>query len=314
MESLRFEYIVTLISLSFLVVLAWYYLFLMSAQPSMDMMMQNENSMNMSMEAMSDKEMEMGSMSGEVTGMESMLDHEMQMDIDTEGVMSMNSMKMNESVSSINFLMMPMTGQWTVNDFIVMFVMWSIMMFAMMLPSTFIFLNVFRLIRSNMQLTSSPFLEMIVISSTYFLIWIIFSLLACSLQYILHNNGIVDMMGTLQNKFLAGMVLIGAGAFQFTNLKDACLEKCRNPLSFIMSGPIKGYASVAYVGLQHGVFCLGCCWVLMLLLFVNGVMNLLWVAVLTIVVLIEKMLPYEKLSARFLGLLLVGWGAYLIFI
>ena len=121
MKSLRFEYTVTLISLSFLVVLAWYYLFLMSAQPSMDMMMQNENSMNMSMEAMPDKEMEMGSMTGEVTGMESMLDHEMQMDIDTEGVMSMNSMNMNESISSINFLMMPMTGQWTVNDFIVMF-------------------------------------------------------------------------------------------------------------------------------------------------------------------------------------------------
>ena len=187
-------------------------------------------------------------------------------------------------------------------------------MFAMMLPSTFIFLNVFRLMRSNMQITSSPLLEMIIISSTYFLIWIFFSLLACTLQYILHNSGVVDMMGAIQNKILAGLVLIGAGAFQFTSLKDTCLEKCRNPLSFIMSGPIKGYANVAYVGLQHGVFCLGCCWVLMLLLFVNGVMNLLWVAVLTIVVLIEKMLPYEKLSSRFLGFLLVGWGAYLIFI
>ena len=294
MKTLRFEYTVTLISLSSLVVLAWYYLFLMSAQPSMDMTMQNENSMNMSMETMSDNEMEMGNI--------------------TEDSMKTNSMEMNQTKSTINFLMMPMTGQWTVSEFIVMFVMWTIMMFAMMLPSTFIFLNVFRLMRSNMQITSSPLLEMIIISSTYFLIWILFSLLACTLQYILHNSGVVDMMGAIQNKILAGLVLIGAGAFQFTSLKDTCLEKCRNPLSFIMSGPIKGYANVAYVGLQHGVFCLGCCWVLMLLLFVNGVMNLLWVAVLTIVVLIEKMLPYEKLSSRFLGFLLVGWGAYLIFI
>ena len=122
------------------------------------------------------------------------------------------------------------------------------------------------------------------------------------------------MMGTLQNNILAGLFLVGAGAFQFTSLKDTCLEKCRNPLSFLMSGPIKGYGNVAYVGIKHGLFCLGCCWVLMLLLFVNGVMNLLWVVAITIIVLAEKMLPYEKLSSRFLGILLVGWGAYLIFI
>ena len=119
---------------------------------------------------------------------------------------------------------------------------------------------------------------------------------------------------TLQNNILAGLFLVGAGAFQFTSLKDTCLEKCRNPLSFLMAGPIKGYGNVAYVGLKHGLFCLGCCWVLMLLLFVNGVMNLLWVVAITIIVLAEKMLPYEKLSSRFLGILLVGWGAYLIFI
>ena len=124
MKTLRFEYTVTLISLSSLVVLAWYYLFLMSAQPSMDMTMQNENSMNMSMETMSDNEMEMGNI--------------------TEDSMKTNSMEMNQTKSTINFLMMPMTGQWTVSEFIVMFVMWTIMMFAMMLPSTFIFLNVFR--------------------------------------------------------------------------------------------------------------------------------------------------------------------------
>ena len=158
MKTLRFEYTVTLISLSSLVVLAWYYLFLMSAQPSMDMTMQNENSMNMSIETMSDNEMEIGNI--------------------TEDSMKTNSMEMNQTKSTINFLMMPMTGQWTVSEFIVMFVMWTIMMFAMMLPSTFIFLNVFRLMRSNMQITSSPLLEMIIISSTYFLIRIFFTLLA----------------------------------------------------------------------------------------------------------------------------------------
>ena len=293
MKTFKIEYITTLFFLTLLIALAWYYLFLMASNP-MDSMMQNKNPMTMSMETASENEMSMNSMS------------------DTE--MTMDSMNMNEKNSSINFLMMPMTGKWTINDFIVMFVMWTVMMFAMMLPSTFIFLNIFRMMRSNMQISSNIIIEMIVISFTYILIWTIFSLIACTLQYICHNIGVVDMMGTLQNNILAGLFLVGAGAFQFTSLKDTCLEKCRNPLSFLMSGPIKGYGNVAYVGLKHGLFCLGCCWVLMLLLFVNGVMNLLWVVAITIIVLAEKMLPYEKLSSRFLGILLVGWGAYLILI
>ena len=293
MKTFKIEYITTLFFLSLLVALAWYYLYLMASNP-MDSMLQNKNPMTMSMESMSENEMPM----------ESMPDMEMPMD----------TMNMSENNSSINFLMMPMTGEWTMNDFIVMFVMWTVMMFAMMLPSTFIFLNIFRMMRSNMHTSSNIIIEMIVISFTYILIWAIFSLLACTLQYGLHNNGIVDMMGTLQNNILAGLFLVGAGIFQFTHLKNACLEKCRNPLSFLMSGPINGYRSVAYVGLKHGLFCLGCCWVLMLLLFVNGVMNLLWVVVITVIVLAEKMLPYEKLSSRFLGILLVGWGAYIIFI
>ena len=293
MKTFKIEYITTLFFLTLLIALAWYYLFLMASNP-MDTMMQNKNPMTMSMETASENEMSMNSMS--------------------DAEMTMDSMNMNEKNSSINFLMMPMTGKWTINDFIVMFVMWTVMMFAMMLPSTFIFLNIFRVMRSNMQISSNIIIEMIVISFTYILIWTTFSLIACTLQYIFHNNGVVDMMGTLQNNILAGLFLVGAGAFQFTSLKDTCLEKCRNPLSFLMSGPIKGYGNVAYVGLKHGLFCLGCCWVIMLLLFVNGVMNLLWVVAITVIVLAEKMLPYEKLSSRFLGILLVGWGAYLILI
>tara|TARA_Y100000816_G_scaffold13390_1_gene8841 strand:- start:570 stop:1451 length:882 start_codon:yes stop_codon:yes gene_type:complete len=293
MKTFKFEYITTLIFLSLLVALAWYYLYLMASNP-MSTMMQNKNPMTMSMETMSETEMTMETKSD--------------MEIPS------STMTLNNNNTSLNFLMMPMTGEWTISDFIVMFVMWTIMMFAMMLPSTFIFLNIFRMMRSNMKTSSSIIVEMVVISLTYILIWTVFSLFACTLQYIFHNNGVVDMMGTLQNNIIAGLFLIAAGAFQFTSLKDTCLEKCRNPLSFLMSGPINGYGNVAYVGLKHGLFCLGCCWVLMLLLFVNGVMNLLWVVAITAIVLIEKMLPFEQLSSRFLGLLLVGWGSYLLII
>jgi len=298
MKTYKFEYIITLLSLSLLVLVAWYYLLLMSSHSMMDGMMENKNPMTMSMEDMDSMSMEdMDSMSME--------------DMDSMS-MDMQSMNMKSNVSSINFLMMPMTGEWTKNDFIVMTVMWIVMMFAMMMPSTYLFLNLFRLMRSNMQTVTHPFIELILISFTYFIVWIVFSVIACIAQYFLHNYGVVDMMGTLQSHILSSITLLIAGIYQFTNLKQACLEKCKNPLSFIMGRTILNQKDVLILGFSHGLYCLGCCWTLMALLFVNGVMNLTWVVVLTVVILIEKLLPFEQLSSRFFGVLLVIWGLYLL--
>jgi predicted metal-binding membrane protein len=123
---------------------------------------------------------------------------------------------------------------------------------------------------------------------------------------------LVDMMGTLKSNTVSSITLLVAGIYQFTNLKQACLEKCRNPLSFIMGRNIHGTKDIISMGLSHGLYCLGCCWSLMALLFVNGVMNLTWVVILTIIILIEKLLPFEQLSSRFFGVLLVIWGLYLL--
>ena len=161
---------------------------------------------------------------------------------------------------------------------------------AMMMPSTFIFLNIFEMMRSNMKSVKHPLLELYVISFAYILIWTIFSIFATFLQYYLHNADMINMMGTLKHEMFAGIFLICAGVFQFSSLKNACLEKCRNPLSFIMGRKINNLGDVAKLGLAHGIFCLGCCWALMLLLFINGVMNLLWIVVLTIAVLAEQLL------------------------
>jgi len=240
------------------------------------------------------------------------MDTDMSMNMDTDMSMNMDTdMSMD---SSLNIFLMPMTGNWTMNDFIVMFLMWSIMMFAMMMPSTFVFLNIFGMMRSNMKSAKHPLLELYLISFTYILIWTIFSIFATLLQYYLHNSGMIDMMGMLKHEMVAGIALICAGAFQFSSLKNACLEKCRNPLSFIMGKNINNLGDVAKLGLAHGIFCLGCCWALMLLLFINGVMNLLWIVAITIAVLAEKILPFEKLTSRFFGAVLVVWGAYLIVI
>ena len=259
-RTYKFEYIITIISLSLLVSIAWYYLYLMASHPSMDGMMKSENSMSMSMDSIEMDSVQMNSM-------------------------SMESMEMNNGNKSINFLMM---------------------------PSTYIFLNLFRLMRSKMQTVKYPTLELSLISLTYFIIWIIFSISACTAQYYLHNNGLVDMMGTLKSNTVSSITLLVAGIYQFTNLKQACLEKCRNPLSFIMGRNIHGTKDIISIGLSHGLYCLGCCWSLMALLFVNGVMNLTWVVILTIIILIEKLLPFEQLSSRFFGVLLVIWGLYLL--
>ena len=146
-RTYKFEYIITIISLSLLVSIAWYYLYLMASHPSMDGMMKSENSMSMSM------------------SMDSM-----EMDSEQMNSMSMESMEMDNGNKSINFLMMPMTGEWNFNDFIVMNTMWIVMMFAMMMPSTYIFLNLFRLMRSKMQTVKYPTLELSLISLTYFII------------------------------------------------------------------------------------------------------------------------------------------------
>ena len=257
MRNFSKEFFTTVITLTLLVSLAWYYLYLMTLNSDMA---------------------------------------------------SMGSMEMS---APFNIFLMPMTGNWAMNDFIVMFLMWTIMMFAMMMPSTFIFLKVFGMMRSNMQSVKFPLLELSIVSVTYVLIWTIFSIFATLLQYYLHNLGMINMMGVLKNELLAGITLICAGVFQFSSLKNACLDKCRNPLSFIMGRRINNLSDVATLGLVHGIFCLGCCWALMLLLFVNGVMNLLWVVALTVTVLAEKILPFEKLTSRFFGLVLVGWGTYL---
>ena len=134
------------------------------------------------------------------------MDTDMSMNMDTD--MSMDS--------SLNIFLMPMTGNWTMNDFIVMFLMWSIMMFAMMMPSTFVFLKIFGMMRSNMKSVKYPLLELYLISFTYILIWTIFSIFATLLQYYLHNSGMIDMMGMLKHEMVAGIALIFAGAFQFS--------------------------------------------------------------------------------------------------
>ena len=217
-----------------------------------------------------------------------------------------------QHASMVSAVAMPAMLQWSAVEFVFMLVMWAVMMFAMMLPSVTLTVMIYGRVREKRQAADRPFAPTGAFVSGYLLAWVGFSLAATIANWWLHTEGaMTSMMGRVA-PVAGGVLLIGAGLFQFTPLKDACLEHCRSPMSFLMRHWREGISGAMVMGLHHGAYCLGCCWMLMLLLFVLGVMNLPWVALLTIVVLAEKTLPYGHMLSRALGLVLMGWGISLV--
>lgn len=213
--------------------------------------------------------------------------------------------------SMVGVMAMPQLAQWSTTDVLFMFVMWAVMMFAMMLPSVTPTVMIFGRVREKREVAGRLFAPTGAFVIGYLLVWVGFSLLATMANWSLHTGGLMSsMMGKLSPQ-AGGLLLIAAGAFQWTPLKNACLEHCRSPMSFLMQHWREGNSGAVLMGLHHGIYCLGCCWLLMLLLFVLGVMNLPWVAVLTLVVLIEKIMPRGEILSRVLGGLIIGWGAWL---
>jgi len=209
--------------------------------------------------------------------------------------------------------LMPSMQMWDFKKFVLMFVMWFVMMVAMMLPSTapaaIIFAKVYRKRKSE----GEPFVPLGVFLVGYFTIWAGFSLAATTTQWLLHKAALLSPMMVSTSPVLGGILLLAAGLFQFTPLKNACLTRCRNPLDFLISQWREGNYGAYIMGIKIGYFCVGCCWILMALLFVAGVMNLLWVAIITLFVLIEKVLPYPIWTSRVAGVLLVIWGLLMLF-
>jgi predicted metal-binding membrane protein len=207
---------------------------------------------------------------------------------------------------------MPAMMQWSAADFFFMLVMWAVMMFAMMLPSVTPTVMIFGRVREKREAIGRPFAPTSAFVAGYLVAWIGFSVIATVANWWLHTDGSMSSMMGRVAPATGGVLLILAGIFQWSPLKNACLEHCRSPMSFLMHHWREGISGATLMGLQHGAYCLGCCWLLMVLLFVLGVMNLPWVAIITIVVLAEKTLPYGQVFGRGLGALLVAWGAWVI--
>ena len=194
-----------------------------------------------------------------------------------------------------------------------MFFMWWFMMIAMMTPSAsptlLLFHNLKKMGPERDVATFNTYLFLV----GYLTCWGVFSLFACISQVFLEFLGLISgMMMQFKSTKLSGALLIVAGAYQFTPLKNACLEKCRSPIDFLSSNNRKGYGGSLLMGAHHGLFCLGCCWALMALLFVGGVMNLFWIIGLALYVAIEKLFKKIYWLDKVLGLLLIGVGSFLL--
>jgi predicted metal-binding membrane protein len=211
-------------------------------------------------------------------------------------------------------IMAPTNAPWRAIEFAFVFVMWSVMMVGMMAPSAAPMILMYARLGRQGKSAGKPLAATGWFATGYVLAWICFALVATFVQWGFERAALLDSrMGSASNLF-GGMVLIAAGVYQWTPLKDVCLAQCQTPFQFLMRhGGFRGdVPGCVLLGLRHGAYCVGCCWVLMALLFVGGVMNVLWIALLALLVLLEKLTPYGRWVARVAGVACAAAGAWML--
>ncbi len=207
---------------------------------------------------------------------------------------------------------MPRMLAWAGRDLVLTFAMWAVMMVAMMVPSAAPAILLFAVISRQRRERPGALGPTAVFLLGYLALWIGFSVMATLAQWGLHTASLMTGMSGV-GPILGAILLAAAGIFQWTPLKHACLAHCRSPQGFFMTEWQESAQGALRMGFRHGAYCVGCCWPLMSLLFVAGVMNLLWVAVIAVFVLVEKVTPAGEWVSRIAGLVLVGWGLWIVF-
>jgi predicted metal-binding membrane protein len=204
-----------------------------------------------------------------------------------------------------------MTIEWDAPHLLLLWAMWAVMMTAMMLPSVSPFLLLYGAVARKSR-TDTAARDVYALAAGYLAVWTIFSLSATALQRVLAQFLLVSPMMEASSPVFAALLLFIAGAYQLTPLKHACLRTCRSPLGFLMSHWRAGSRAAFRMGLDHGAYCVGCCWALMLLLFAGGVMNLTVILALTAFVAFEKLAPFGEIVARISGVMLITLGVWMI--
>ena len=199
-----------------------------------------------------------------------------------------------------------MTAVWDVRHLALLWAMWAVMMLGMMLPSASPMLLLFGgAARRSATRASAASSQIYAFAAGYLVVWTLFSLAATALQRLLATRLFVSPMMEATHPIVGAALLLMAGGYQLTPLKQACLRTCQSPLGFLMSRWRTGVSGAFRMGLEHGALCVGCCWALMLLLFAGGVMNLAVIAALTALVAFEKLTPFGAQGARISGVLLM---------
>ena len=233
------------------------------------------------------------------------------MDMGAPGASAMPGMDMANMPAALTPAMKP----WSLADFGFTFAMWTVMMVGMMTPSATPMILLYTRVGRQATAQGKPFAAAGWFACGYLAVWTAFALIASAAQDLLTHAAPLTPMLKSSNGIFGGLVLIAAGAFQWSRMKDRCLAHCRGPLHFVQHhGGFKGDpAGALELGMRHGLYCVGCCWALMALLFVGGVMNLVWIAGLSAIVLVEKVAPGGRLLARGLGLVLMAAGLILVY-
>ncbi len=228
--------------------------------------------------------------------------------------MNMSALEMTRMAGPIGEpMLMGRSQPWTIGYALLVFLMWWVMMIAMMTPSAAPTLLLYTALKRHGSERASATKLSLVFLSGYLLIWGGFSLMATGAQWGTQTLGLVNgPMMTLASRPGAGVVLILAGLFQFSALKTACLKQCSSPADFLTRHRRTGGGGALFMGMHHGAYCFGCCWALMALLFVGGIMNLYWIVGLACYVLAEKTLPNPRIFARCAGAVLIMWGLWCI--
>ena len=201
---------------------------------------------------------------------------------------------------------------WGLTDFSLMFLMWAVMMVGMMVPTAAPMALMYASVARKAASQGTVLAPTAAFVSGYVVIWCVFSLAATLLQWQLNRVALLSRTMVLSNSSLGAGLLIIAGLYQMTPLKEACLRHCRSPAHFIAEHWRSGTGGAVRMGFEHGIFCLGCCWLLMLLLFVCGVMNLLWIAVITAFVLFEKLAARGEAGGRLAVVAMIAVGVVLL--
>ena len=210
--------------------------------------------------------------------------------------------------------MAPVTAPWGAIEVAFVFAMWAVMMIGMMTPSAAPMILIYARVGRQAAQQGKPFAPSGWLASGYLLVWFGFALVATCVQWTLERGALLTTMMASASGVFGGIVLIAVGLYQWTPLKNACLRYCQSPLLFISrNGGFRPDTQGSIVlGIRHGAVCVGCCWALMALLFVGGVMNLLWIAAITILVLAEKVIPAGRVISRIAGAGLFAGGVWVL--